>query len=197
MNVGGPAADSPDEAERRCIAAVARDDRVAFETLYRQYETRVFHYILTLVGDRTVAEELVVDTMLGVWRGARSYGGNSRVSTWILGIARHKAIDRLRSDARGAAKVPLEEAASLAQEGPCAFDELARADSARLLGGPMAALSLEHREALSLAYFQDLSYDQIADLLGLPVNTVKTRVFYARQRLRELMPAAGRAELAP
>src|SRR5512134_2534199 len=89
-----------DGSEPDLLEAVAAGDLASFERLYRLYDTRVFQYVRTLVRDQTVAEEIVGDVMLAVWRGAGTFSRTARVSTWIFGIARHKALDALRRSSR-------------------------------------------------------------------------------------------------
>ena len=90
------------------LAAVATGKQSAFERLYGLYEKRVFQYVCTLVFDSTLAEEIVGDTMMAVWRGAGTFGHSSRVSTWRFGIARHKALDAIRRTGRQRREVELD-----------------------------------------------------------------------------------------
>ena len=181
----------PSEPDRDWVRAAAGGDRAAFERLYRCYETRVFRYVSMLVRDRALAEELVCETMLAVWRAASSFAQGSRVSTWIFGIARHKAIDALRRAGRQRQEVPLEEAAELPDPGESAAERLTRGEDALQLRAALARLSSEHQEVLRLVFHEELPYDEIAHLLAIPVNTVKTRVFYAKQQLKRHLEQAG------
>ena len=181
------------EADRDWLAAAGRGDRAAFERLYRHYEARVFRYVNMLVRDRALADELVCETMLAVWRAAAGFAQASRVSTWILGIARHKAMDALRRAGRQRQEVPLEEAAEIPDGAESAIEGLSRGDEARALGAALARLSREHQEVLRLVFHEELPYEEIARLLAIPLNTVKTRVYHAKQQLkRHLGEAAGR-----
>ena len=183
--------------ESELIAAVAAADRASFERLYSLYERRVFQYTLTLVKDAATAEEIVIDTMLAVWDGAARFNRASRVSTWIFGIARHKAIDAVRRAGRGGTRVPIEEAAEVAAGDP-GPDELAHQRTVKAtVGSAIQQLSPEHREILHLAFFQDLPYEEISRLLSLPLNTVKTRVYYAKQKLKVEMERLTPMETAP
>jgi RNA polymerase sigma-70 factor (ECF subfamily) len=171
--------------EQDLLASVAEGDMGSFEELYQRYEKRVFQYICTLLRDRTAAEEVVADTMLAVWRGAGSFSHTSRISTWILGIARHKALDAVRRNARRQQDVELDHAADLAQPNTCPIDQIQRDQLAVVTQQAMNRLSQDHREILRLVFYEDLSYEDIAALLDIPVNTVKTRVFYAKQQLKQ------------
>lgn len=157
----------------------------AFEELYRRYDKRVFRYICTFLHDRAAAEEALSDTMLAVWQGAGSFSHTSRISTWIFGIARHKALDAMRRNVRRQQEVGLDTAADLAHPGTNPIDQIQRDQVAVLTKKAMDHLSQDHREILYLVFYEELPYEDIALLLAIPVNTVKTRVFYAKQQLRQ------------
>src|SRR5690606_6204364 len=140
-----------------------------------------------LVGGREAAEEVVNDTMYAVWTGGASFAGRSRVSTWIYGIAYKKALKRFERDRRQPT-----EAMSEGLDFAADTDLLAEADAAqlnRMLDGALARLSPAHRSVVELTYRMDCSYEEIADIVGCPVNTVKTRMFHARSHLRRLLGA--------
>ncbi len=173
--------------ENALLAAVGAGDVPCFERLYSAYERRILQYTRTIVRDVGTAEEVVVDTMLAVWDGARHFNRTSRVSTWIFGIARHKALDAVRRGSRGGRSgkhVALHEAAEVASQEPTP-ESSAHAGSVRAaMEAAFERLSPEHREILYLAFFEDLPYEEIANLLSLPINTVKTRVYYAKENLK-------------
>jgi len=173
--------------EHALMSAVAAQDVQCFERLYSLYQRRVFDYVRTMVRDASIAEEIVVDTMLAVWDGARRFNRESRVSTWILGIARHKALDAVRSAARAGRHVSVEEAAEVATGAPGPEDLAQQRALQRAMAEAFGQLTPEHREILYLTFFGELPYEDIASLLGLPVNTVKTRVYYAKQKLKSEM----------
>ena len=182
--------------ERALIRAVAAADRASFERLYALYERRVFQYVRTFVRDTALAEELVIDTMLAVWHGARKFGDASRVSTWIFGIARHKALDAVRREQRTGRQVALEEAGELVAPSAGPEEQAHRSALRSAMQGAFRELSPDHREILHLAFFEDLPYEEIASLLSLPVNTVKTRVYYAKQKLKTQIERLTLAESA-
>ncbi len=173
-----------DVSDPDLLAAVAGHDAAAFERLYQLYEKRVYQYVCTLVYDPTLAEEVVGDAMMAVWRGAGSFSRSSRVSTWIFGIARHKALDALRRTGRHYHDVALDEALELpnGQEGPA--ESVNRKQVTSLTQLALQTLSREHQEVLRLVFYEELPYEEIAELLSIPTNTVKTRVYYAKQRLK-------------
>jgi len=167
------------------IKAVALGDSAAFEHLYRRYESRVYQFVLALLHDQKLAEDTVVEVMVGVWQGAARFSGASRLSTWIFGIARHKAMDTLRDKTRlEQATVPLERVINLPHlgDGPEEMTEQRKIEA--LMRHAFAKLSLQHQQILRLAFHEELPYQEIARLLDIPVNTVKTRVFYAKRQLK-------------
>ena len=183
-----------DTSDHDLLAAVAHGDRPAFERLYHSYEKRVYQYVQTLVSDTSLAEEIVGDTMLAVWRGAGSFAYTSRVSTWIFGIARHKALDAIRRSGRRQREVDLDGAADLPHPHDCPDEGVLRNQLAALTQRAMAALTQEHREILRLVFYEEQPYEEISTLLGIPTNTVKTRVYYAKQRLKEQLAHLGQSE---
>ena len=182
------------------VAAVGAGDVACFERLYSAYERRVLQYARTIVRDLGTAEEVVSDTMLAVWDGARTFNRTSRVSTWIFGIARHKALDALRRAGKGgrpARHLALEDAVEIASEAPTP-DSVAQQGSMReAMQAAFSGLSPEHQEILYLAFFEDMPYEEIASLLSLPVNTVKTRVYYAKGSLKAQIERRSALELTP
>lgn len=183
-----------DDADPALLAEIVAGSQVAFERLYRLYETRVFQYISTLVCNSALAEEIVGDTMMAVWRGAGTFSGSSRVSTWIFGIARHKALDALRRTGRTQREVDLDGAANLATSDDSPFDQVQRGQTESLTKQALATLSPDHQEILRLVFYEELPYEEIATLLSIPTNTVKTRVFYAKQQLKRHLEKLGQKE---
>lgn len=183
-----------DDSEAGVLVLVARGDQAAFESLYRLYEKRTYQYVFTLVNDQTLAEDILGETMMAVWRGACTFSGSSRVSTWIFGIARHKALDALRQTGRRQREVDLDGAAELPSQGDSPFDDVQRMELKSLTQQALATLSSEHREVLRLVFYEELPYDEIATLLSIPTNTVKTRVFYAKQQLKRQLERLGQKE---
>jgi RNA polymerase sigma-70 factor, ECF subfamily len=183
-----------DASDSDLLTAVAQGDRSAFERLYHSYEKRVYQYVQTLVGDASLTEEIVGNTMVAVWRGAGSFACTSRVSTWIFGIARHKALDAIRRSGRRQREVELDGAVDLPHPQDRPDEGVFRTQLARLTQRAMAALSREHQEILRLVFYEEQPYEEISTLLGIPVNTVKTRVYYAKQRLKEQLAHLGEKE---
>ncbi|MDB5071108.1 MAG: polymerase sigma factor [Candidatus Eremiobacteraeota bacterium] len=177
-----------DADDRRLLERIAARDRVAFETFFRTHGPAVHRFVRDLVRDDGLAEELTSDVMVEVWRSAGKYGGRSRARTWMFGIAHHKAIDALRK--RRAALVPLDDLLGAASDVAGPEEAALRADDRRRLDEALASLSAEHRAVLELTYVEGFSQKEIAEIVDCPVPTVKTRAFYAKQRLRDALATA-------
>ncbi len=194
----------PDE-EFSLLRRVADADREAFETLYHLYYRRLFAYLFKLTRRGDLVEEVLNDVMFAVWTSAARFDGRSRPSTWIFGIAYHKALKALARQAAtaggsggssgGAGGTRGEEDGGREVEEPATGEGpeslISRREVASTLGKALGTLSPEHRAVVELTYYYELSYGEIAEIVGCPVNTVKTRMFHARRRLRELLPALG------
>ncbi|MBI1778360.1 MAG: sigma-70 family RNA polymerase sigma factor [Proteobacteria bacterium] len=167
----------------------ARGDTEAFRELYRQMQRPLFAFLFRLLGVRAIADELVNEVMFEVWRGAASFEGRASPESWIFGIAYHRAMSALRQ--RTEEPLPADAAERFADPAPGAVELVERADAARLLGRLMDELTPEHRTVLMLTYQQGLSIREIAQAMDCPLNTVKTRMHYARHRLLQLLREAG------
>lgn len=178
-------AETRDERERGWIRAIARKDRQAFESLFRDYEGRLMRYFGRLVGDRGLAEELTSDVLFEVWKRADRFRGDSRPSTWIFGIAHHKGVSALRR--RRPDEAAIEPPVTMADPAPGPERRAAAAERRRTLAEAMRDLSAEHREVLELTYLEGMTLKEIATIQGCPVATAKTRLFYARKNLRPLL----------
>ncbi len=166
--------------ERALLAAVARRDRGAFSELYRIYQPRLFGYLRRMVASPVLIEEIVDDVMFVVWTDAGKFRGQSAVSTWVFGIAYRRALSALRKEGRYQAPL-VQDADSTIAAGESPVDlELIRAG--------LAELSPDHRQVIELTYFCGFSYREIAEIAGCPENTVKTRMYHARRRLKVLLP---------
>jgi RNA polymerase sigma-70 factor (ECF subfamily) len=165
------------------IERVARGELHAFETLYRGFHARLRRFLGLMTPDRALVDEVLNDTMLVVWRRAASYNGTCAVSTWIFAIAYRTALKALsRRDEPHEDPVDEILAPELGPEEQRSVSE-ARAALLHALDG----LSAEQRAVLVLTYFHDLSCGEIAEIVGCPVDTVKTRAFHGRRRLRALL----------
>jgi RNA polymerase sigma-70 factor (ECF subfamily) len=178
-------------SDESLLAEIAGGSRLAMRNLYLRYERRVFRFVMRMVGDRCLAEEVLSEVFFDVWKKADHFQGRSAVSTWLLGIARHKALTAAAAKSRPFES--LDSAAAMSVVDPTADPDAAMLDRERgvILRRCLEALSPEHREIIDLVYYQEKTIRQIADLLAIPENTVKTRMFYARKRLAALVEAAG------
>jgi RNA polymerase sigma-70 factor (ECF subfamily) len=181
---------SPESSDESLLERVAEGDRLAMRALYARHNLKVYRFVLRFVGDASKAEDVVSEVFFDVWRQAGRFEGRSQVTTWILGIARFKALTvrRQRHDE------PLDEAlvetiADQADDPEVCLDKKREAAMLRMCIG---RLTPQHREVIDLVYYHGTSVEQTATILGVPANTVKTRMFYARQRISELyMQACG------
>jgi RNA polymerase sigma-70 factor (ECF subfamily) len=156
--------------------------------LFARHQLRVYRFIVRTVRDETSAEDLVSNVLLDVWRQAAEYAARATVSTWLLAIARNKALSALRRHAEAA----LDSDVACAIVDPAADPEDALQDKERsaLLSRCVAQLSTEHGQIIDLIYYHEKSVKEVAEIIGIPPATVKTRMFYARRKLAEMMKAA-------
>lgn len=175
-----------EESHRALLRRVAQQDHEAFAEIYRTYEARVFRFIQKKLNDPFEAADVLHNVFLDVWRTAANFGEKSRVSTWLLGIAFNKTMDRLRK------KSPVTdlddgEGREVASDDPSALDLIEVAEEAAEVRHCLDKLSAEQRTVVELAFYQELSYADIAQVIGRPEGTVKTRVFHAKQSLKRCL----------
>jgi RNA polymerase sigma-70 factor, ECF subfamily len=176
------------EEDRDLIRRVAAADRTAMHVLFSKHQVAVYRFVLQRLRDHALAEDVTSDVFLDVWRQAGRFEGRSTVLTWILAIARYKAF-AARSRSRS-----IEFGIEMAADQASADDPdapLQARDRSILLRKCLTRLSPAHREVLDLVYYQEQSMDSVATILGIPRNTAKTRVFYARKRLVNELKKAG------
>ena len=157
--------------------------------LFERHHVRVFRFILRLVRNEAIADEITNEVFMEVWRHAKSYQGGSAPMTWILSIAYHRAISSLRR--KREERLDDDQANELADEAPNPEAALLTEDKSMLLRNSIEALSSEQRTLVDLVYYQDLSVAEVSEIIGIPEGTVKTRLFSARKRLSKLLLAAG------
>jgi RNA polymerase sigma-70 factor, ECF subfamily len=175
--------------EASLIGRIAAGDSAALRALFARHQVRVFRFILRLVRNAGVAEELTNEVFLEVWRNAGSYRGASSAATWVLSIAHHRAVSSLRK--RREESWDEDAAAALADVGDDPEVGVQKADKGAILRRCIDALSPEHKGIIDLVYYHEMSVSEASEVLEIPENTVKTRMFYARKRLSELLEAAG------
>jgi RNA polymerase sigma-70 factor (ECF subfamily) len=183
------AADAGELVEARLVGRIAAGDLASFEALYRAYHPRLTRFLERVTRRPGLVEEVLDDTMLVVWKRASSYNGRSKVSTWIFAIAYRKALKALH---RLDDSVADDDAALRESPDPGPDEQLGRRELRQVLVHAMDALSPQHRAVVDLTYFHGIGYREIAHIVDCPVDTVKTRMFHARRRLKTLL--AGRVE---
>lgn len=171
------------------LSQIARHDRLALRKLFERYQRRMFVYLARLTRDDRMAEDLVNEVFLVIWRNAGTYRGSSKASTWMFAIAHNKAISALRK--RRESQWDEDEAMQIEDPGPDPAQMAESADLARVINSLLDQLSPDHRAVIELTYYQEMSIAEIAEVMNCPANTVKTRMFHARKRLKELLQAVG------
>ena len=180
---------STDAQDVALIDRIARGELAAFEAFYREYHDRLGRFLGLMTSQAALVEEALNDTMLVVWRRAATFNGQSKVSTWLFAIAYRTALKALRSHDE-----PVEDpdADRFAAEGAGPEQRRSESEVRAALARALDGLSHEQRSVLVLTYFHDLPYAEIALIVGCPEDTVKTRAFHGRRRLRALL--AGEPE---
>jgi RNA polymerase sigma-70 factor (ECF subfamily) len=174
---------SIDDRARALIDLVAAGNQNAFEELYRLLSRRVYAFVRRMIENSEAADEIMVDTMYEVWRTAGRFRGDSRVTTWILGIARNKVLMAIRSSPKGHHEDIDDFAEILDADVPDGFALLAEKQTQEVIQRCMQRLSEKHRECVHLTHFEDMSMPEVAAMLGIPEGTVKSRLSHARAQL--------------
>jgi RNA polymerase sigma-70 factor, ECF subfamily len=171
------------------LESIAAGDRFALQVLFQRHNVRVYRFVLRLTGNAATAEEIVSEVFLDVWRHAATFQAKCQATTWLLTIARHKAISALRRRS----KAPLDDDTAAAVPNPRddADTVRERRDRRKLARACLTRLSPLHREIIDLVYYHEKSVDEVARIVGAPRSAVKTRMFYARSHLAKLLGAAG------
>jgi RNA polymerase sigma-70 factor, ECF subfamily len=181
-------------SDEALLESIAGGDRTAMHTLYSRHHVRVYRFILRMVRDTATAEDLTSQVFLDVWRTASQFQGRSQVSTWLLSIARFKALTALRQ--RRHEDIDQEEMLEIADDGDTPEDCLDRSTTSAILRACVTKLSPAHREIINLVYYHEKSVEEAGLIIGIPQSTVKTRMFYARKQLADLLKVAGVESLA-
>jgi RNA polymerase sigma-70 factor (ECF subfamily) len=170
------------------LARIARGDALAMRTVFARHQTAVYRWLVRLVRNEAMAQDLLSEVFLDVWRQAASFQGRSSVSTWLLAIARHKALS-----ARRRVDDQLDDSVAAQMPDPADDPETAlqKKDRSERLRDALSKLSDEHREVLDLVYYHGRSVKETAEIVGVGEATVKTRMFYARKRLEGLLGTAA------
>ena len=171
------------------ISRIASGDRLAMQVLFARHHVRVYRVVLRLVRNEATAEDLISEGFLDVWRQAAKFEGRSAVSTWMLSIARFKALAALRR--KPEQELDEEKAAAIEDHSDDPEVTLAKKDKSALLRDVLSALSAEHREVIDLVYYHEKSVEEVALIVDIPEATAKTRMFYARKKKSELLKERG------
>jgi RNA polymerase sigma-70 factor (ECF subfamily) len=177
------------------IEAIAMGDRQALGTLFARYHVRIYRFIVRFTGNASVAEDVVSEVFIAVWRAAGGFKKTCQVSTWLLAIARYKAIEALKRTPHEQLDDQMAMNALVAADDP----EASANESSRrsIIQKCLMQLTTTQREILDLIYYHERTPEQVAEIAGIPRGTVKTRAFYARRRLAELLRDVGINEANP
>lgn len=172
------------------IAAIAKGDQTAVKRLYAATNVRLYRYLVRQLRNEAVAEEVMNETYLAVWQNAARYEARSAPMTWMLSIAHNKAVSTLRKR-RETSGIDEEEAGQIADEDDTPDVITQKLEKAQAIRACVNKLGPDHRLVMDLVYYQERSVAEVAEILAIPEATVKTRMFYARKKLSELLVAAG------
>jgi RNA polymerase sigma-70 factor, ECF subfamily len=182
-------AGQPATSDAALVERVAIGDKAAMQALYARHGLRIYRFILRLTGDATIAEDVLSDVFLDLWRSAARFEQKSQVSTWLLAIARHKALSARRR--RQDEQLDERTAATIQDSTDDPETTALKMDRRAILRKCLMRLSPAHREVLDLVYYHDKSVDEAAQIVGVSPSTVKTRMFYARSKMTALLQDAG------
>jgi RNA polymerase sigma-70 factor, ECF subfamily len=167
------------------VNRIAAGDKLAMHALFARYRTSIYRWLLRFVASEALAEDLLSDVFLDVWRQADRFEGRSSVSTWLMSIARYKALSARRVRREDELTQEIEAAIPDPSDDP--EGALQEKDRGELLRQALTHLSREHREIIDLVYYHERSIAECAEIVGIPAATAKTRMFYARRKLAELV----------
>ena len=185
-----PSNDYPLPKNQRLIRKVAKGDQTAFEALYDRFNAPLYNYLLRLTHDQTVSENLLQETFLAIWEGAGNYRGDSNVKNWFYAIAHNKAINWLRKTLKDgqSREIPLNNDAHKQEDSKVNPEEITFTKAqTEDIQDSLGQLSAPHRAVLELAYVHEFTYQEIAQIMGCPEGTVKSRMSYALQRLSGIL----------
>ena len=185
----GPCPQRRESSDTKLIARIRAGDQLALHAFYARHNVKVFRFALRLLRSEPSAEDVVSEVFTDVWRNPANFEGRSEASTWLLAMSRNKAYSILRRKR----EKELDEDAAAEIEDLADNPEvvLQKKDKGEVLRACIERLSAEHREVIDLVYYHDKTIEEIAQIVGAPEGTVKTRIFYARRKLSELAKAVG------
>jgi RNA polymerase sigma-70 factor (ECF subfamily) len=175
-------------SDEMLVTRIAAGDKLAMQALFARHRTSVYRWLLRFVGDETVAEDLLSDVFFDVWQQAGRFEGRAAVTTWLLSIARFKALSARRRRTHAELDETIEATVPDSADNPeIALQKKSRSELVRTA---LMTLSPDHREIIDLVYYHEKSVEDCALILGIPAATVKTRMFYARKKLAEQVQEA-------
>jgi RNA polymerase sigma-70 factor (ECF subfamily) len=189
FRVGAAPSKERGTSDAALIQSIATGDKHAMRMLFARHNVRVYRFLLRFVANEATAEDLVSEVFLDVWRQAGKFQARSQVSTWLLAIARYKALALLRR--RSTEELDEEQAGAIEDPAPNPEVIIENRQKTEILRKCLAQLSPTHREVIDLVCYHEKSIDEVAEITGVPQNTAKTRMFYARKRIAELMTEQG------
>lgn len=173
------------ETAQTLLQQIGKGDQSAFADFYMMHEKQLFRFILSKLNDPHEAADILNETFMEVWRKADTFDGRSKVSTWLFGIAYYKTMDRLRK------KRPIalndDEFPELVDDAPSAMACLISKERDKHVRDCLETLKENHRTVMELAFFEDMSYGEISSIVRCPENTVKTRMFHAKQAMKHCL----------
>ena len=175
-------AETSDEA---LIESIAGGDKLAMRVLFGRHYVRVYRFALRLTGNSATAEDIVNEVFFDVWRQAAGFEAKSQVSTWLLAITRYKSISSIRR--RSESQLDEEFTSTIADPADNPEDSADKKGRSAILQQCLRQLSPTHREVIDLVYYHEKSVAEVSEIVDVPEKTVKTRMFYARKRLSELL----------
>jgi len=184
---------APEPSDEMLIQSIVKRDKCAMKVLFERHNVQVYRFVVRLTGEASLAEDIVSEVFLTAWCQADAFKSRSRVSTWLLAIARNKAYAARRR--LPAAQLNDDIAATIVDPGNDPETAMLRSNRSTMMGKCLAELSPAHREIVDLVYYHEKSVKEVAHIVGIPEGTVKTRMFYARRRMKELLMEAGAYDL--
>jgi RNA polymerase sigma-70 factor (ECF subfamily) len=167
------------------LRKISCGDKEAFRELYDLTHKKVYFYLFRLLRRRQAAEDILIETYTAVWKGAKNFKGKARATTWIIAIARNLGMNELRKFKN------LNNIEDFPNLSDGHFQDMEQIDRQRFLREAMLSLSIKHREILDLVFFHEMTYPEVSEILRIPVNTVKTRIYYAKEALKEILSRMG------
>jgi RNA polymerase sigma-70 factor (ECF subfamily) len=170
------------------LKRIAAGDASALHALYAEYGQRLYAYAHRLTNDPVLAEDVLQESLVAVWKGAGRYRGQGRVIAWLLGIVHNQARLAIRRKPLPSLDVSNEEPPS---DNPLPDEDFSQQEQRQLVRDSLKLLSVEHRTVLELVFYQGLSLNEVAEVCATPVGTVKSRLNYAKAQLRGILNRAG------